>query len=285
MNVLGYLRTFVRARPGGVVLSLALWLAQSLAELAPGLIVKHFFDALQQQAFAAATQSVLLLLVFAAGFAGIVMATAVASARLRFHVAGALRRGILAALLTRRPGAAQPSVGAALATARDDPPALAAVVATAVDQLSIVIFTVVALMVMARIDPLVTAVAVAPVAVVLVVSQLTRRRVHLMRTGAREAAAGATGFMVDALTAWQTIQLGGAADAAAGRLARLDAERGRMAVRDQLLDRSIRAAFAATSTLGSGLVLAVAPPAKRSGAIYVGGVARFAENRTIQGGL
>ena len=40
MNVLGYLRTFVRARPGGVVLSLALWLAQSLAELAPGLIVK-----------------------------------------------------------------------------------------------------------------------------------------------------------------------------------------------------------------------------------------------------
>ena len=35
MNVLGYLRTFVRARPGVVMLSLLLWLAQSLAELAP----------------------------------------------------------------------------------------------------------------------------------------------------------------------------------------------------------------------------------------------------------
>ncbi|MDE0220020.1 MAG: ABC transporter ATP-binding protein [Spirochaetaceae bacterium] len=283
MNVLGYLWTFVRARPGVLVLSLALWLAQSLAELAPGLIVRRFFDALQQQAFAAATQSVLLLLVFAAGFAGIVMATAVASARLRFHVANALRRGILAALLNRPPGAAQPSVGAALATARDDPPTLAGVVATAVDQLSIVMFAVVALTVMARIDPLITAVAVAPVAVVLAVSQLTRRRVHLLRAGAREAAADATGFIVNALAAWQTIQLGGASEAAAGRLTRLDAERGRRAIRDQLLDRSIRAAFAATSTIGSGLVLAVAAGAMRSGDFSVGDFALFAYYLTFLG--
>ena len=283
MTVLGYLRTFVRARPGAVVLSLALWLAQSLAELAPGLIVKRFFDALQEQAFAAATESVVLLLVFAAGFAGIVMATAVASARLRFHVGNALRRGILAALLRRPPGAAQHSVGAALATARDDPPALAGVVATAVDQLSIVMFTVVALTVMARIDPLITAVAVAPVAVVLVVSQLTRRRVHSLRSRAREAAVDATGFMVNALSAWQTIQLGGAAEAAAGRLARLDAERGRRAVRDQLLDRSIRAAFAATSTIGIGLVLAVAAGAMRTGDFSVGDFALFAYYLTFLG--
>ena len=145
MSVFGYLRAFVRARPGVVVLSLSLWIAQSLAELAPGLIVRRFFDALQQHAFAQASQSVLFLLVFAAGFAGIVMATAVASARLRFHVSNALRRGILEAILHRSPGEARPSVGSALATARDDPPALAAVVATAVDQISIVIFTVVAL--------------------------------------------------------------------------------------------------------------------------------------------
>ena len=221
MSILAWFRTFVRARPGVVVLSLALWLAQSLAELAPGLIVKRFFDALQQQAFAQAGQWVLLLLVFAAGFAGIIMATAVASARLRFHVANALRRGILEALLQRSPATAQPSVGAALATARDDPPALAALVASAVDQISIVIFCVVALLLMARTDPLITVVAVAPVAVVLVLSQLVRRRVDRLRTRSREAAADAAGFMVNVLSAWQTIQLGGAQEATAGRLARL----------------------------------------------------------------
>ncbi len=283
MNVLGYLRTFVRARPGVVILSLLLWLAQSLAELAPGLIVRRFFDALQQQAFAQATQSVLLLLAFAAGFAGIVMATAVASARLRFHVANALRRGILQAILHRSPGAAQPSVGAALATARDDPPALAEVVAVAVDQVSIVIFIVVALALMARIDPLITAVAVAPVVVVLVLSQLTRRRVDHLRTRSRQAAADAAGFMVNTLSAWQTIQLGGAQEAAAARLARLDAERGRWAIRDQLLDRSIRAAFAATSTIGSGLVLAVAGGAMQAGEFSVGDFALFAYYLTFLG--
>ena len=283
MNVLGYLRTFVRARPGIVILSLSLWLAQSLAELAPGLIVKRFFDALQQQAFAQASQSVLMLLVFAAGFAGIVMATAVASARLRFHVAGALRRGILEAILHRAPAAARPSVGAALATARDDPPALADVVAVAVDQVSIVIFTVVALAVMARIDPAVTAVAVAPVVVVLVLSQLTRRRVDRLRTRSRRAAADAAGFMVNTLSAWQAIQLGGAQEAAAGRLARLDAERARWAIRDQLLDRSIRAAFGATSTIGSGLVLAVAGGAMRTGEFSVGDFALFAYYLTFLG--
>ena len=283
MSVFGYLRAFVRARPGVVVLSLSLWIAQSLAELAPGLIVRRFFDALQQHAFAQASQSVLFLLVFAAGFAGIVMATAVASARLRFHVSNALRRGILEAILHRSPGEARPSVGSALATARDDPPALAAVVATAVDQISIVIFTVVALTVMARIDPLITAVAIAPVAVVLVVSQFTRRRVHLLRTRARGTAADATGFMVNALTAWQTIQLGGAQEAAAGRLARLDAERGRWAVRDQLLDRSIRAAFAAASTIGSGVVLAAAAGAMRGGDFSVGDFALFAYYLTFLG--
>ena len=283
MNVLGYLRTFVRARPGIVMLSLALWLAQSLAELAPGLIVKRFFDALQQQAFAHATQSVLMLLLFAAGFAGIVMATAVASARLRFHVAGALRRGILEAILHRSPASPRASVGAALATARDDPPALADVVAVAVDQVSIVIFTVVALALMARIDPAVTAVAVAPVVVVLVLSQLTRHRVDRLRTRSRQAAADAAGFMVNTLSAWQTIQLGGAQEAAAGRLARLDAERGRRAIRDQLLDRSIRAAFAATSTIGSGLVLAVAGGAMRTGEFSVGDFALFAYYLTFLG--
>ena len=283
MSILAWLRAFVRARPGVVLLSLALWLAQSLAELAPGLIVKRFFDALQQQAFAQAGQWVLLLLVFAAGFAGIIMATAVASARLRFHVANALRRGILEALLQRPPATAQPSVGAALATARDDPPALAALVASAVDQISIVIFSVVALLLMARTDPLITVVAVAPVAVVLVLSQLVRRRVDRLRTGSREAAADATGFMVNVLSAWQTIQLGGAQEAAAGRLARLDKERAWWAIRDQLLERSIRAAFAATSTIGSGLVLAVAAGAMRTGDFSVGDFALFAYYLTFLG--
>ena len=283
MSVLAYLRTFVRARPGVLVLSLALWLAQSLAELAPGLIVKRFFDALQQQAFAQAGQWVLLLLVFAAGFAGIIMATAVASARLRFHVANALRRGILEALLQRPPATAQPSVGAALATARDDPPALAALVASAVDQVSIVIFSVVALLLMARVDPLITVVAVAPVAVVLVLSQLVRRRVDRLRTRSRAASADATGFMVNVLSAWQTIQLGGAQEATAGRLARLDKERARWAIRDQLLERSIRAAFAATSTIGSGLVLAVAADAMRTGDFSVGDFALFAYYLTFLG--
>ena len=283
MSILAWFRTFVRARPGVVMLSLALWLAQSLAELAPGLIVKRFFDALQQQAFAQAGQWVLLLLVFAAGFAGIIMATAVASARLRFHVANALRRGILEALLQRPPATAQPSVGAALATARDDPPALAALVASAVDQVSIVIFSVVALLLMARVDPLITVVAVAPVAVVLVLSQLVRRRVDRLRTRSREAAADATGFMVNVLSAWQTIQLGGAQEATAGRLARLDKERARWAIRDRLLERSIRAAFAATSTIGSGLVLAVAADAMRTGDFSVGDFALFAYYLTFLG--
>ena len=283
MSILAWFRTFVRARPGVVVLSLALWLAQSLAELAPGLIVKRFFDALQEQAFDQAGQWVLLLLVFAAGFAGIIMATAVASARLRFHVANALRRGILEALLQRPPATAQPSVGAALATARDDPPALAALVASAVDQISIVIFSVVALLLMARIDPLITVVAVAPVAVVLVLSQLVRRRVDRLRTRSREAAADATGFMVNVLSAWQTIQLGGAQEATAGRLARLDKERARWAIRDQLLERAIRAAFAATSTIGSGLVLAVAADAMRTGDFSVGDFALFAYYLTFLG--
>ncbi len=283
MSVLAYFRGFVRARPGVVALSLALWLAQSLAELAPGLIVKRFFDALEQQAFGQAGRWVLLLLVFAAGFAGIIMATAVASARLRFHVANALRRGILEALLHRKPVAAQPSIGAALATARDDPPVLAALVATAVDQISIVIFTAIALFVMARIDPLITAVAVAPLALVLVVSQLARRRVDRARTRSRQAAADATGFMVNVLSAWQTIQLGGAQGSAAGRLARLDAERARWAIRDQLLERSIRSAFAATSTIGSGLVLAVAAAAMRTGDFTVGDFALFAYYLTFLG--
>ena len=283
MSVFAYFRAFVRARPGVVALSLALWLAQSLAELAPGLIVKRFFDALEQQAFRQAGRWVLLLLVFAAGFAGIIMATAVASARLRFHVSNALRRGILEALLHRKPVAAQLSIGTALATARDDPPALAALVATAVDQISIVIFTAIALFVMARIDPLITATAVAPLALVLVVSQLARRRVDRARTRSRQATADATGFMVNVLSAWQTIQLGGAQGSAAGRLARLDAERARWAIRDQLLERSIRSAFAATSTIGSGLVLAVAAAAMRTGDFTVGDFALFAYYLTFLG--
>ena len=180
----------------------------------------------------------------------------------------------------RPPAAAQPSIGAALATARDDPPALAALVATAVDQISIAIFCAVALFVMARIDPWITVVAVAPVAVV---SQLARRRVDRYRTRSRQAAADTTGFLVDVLSAWQTIQLGGAQEAAAGRLARLDAERGRWAIRDQLLERSIRAAFAATSIIGSGLVLAVAAGAMRTGDFSVGDFALFAYYLTFLG--
>ena len=91
MNVLGYLRTFVRARPGIVILSLLLWLAQSLAELAPGLIVKRFFDALRTGV--AQARVGLMCSCSPRGFAGIVMAYGGCRARLPFHVANALGAG------------------------------------------------------------------------------------------------------------------------------------------------------------------------------------------------
>ena len=281
MTVLSYFRAFVRTRTGIVVLSLALWLTQSLAELGPGIIIKGFFDALQQRAFAQVEQSVLLLLAFAAGFAGIVLATAVVSARLRFHVANALRRGVVEALLQREASARTHSLGAALATARDDPQVLAAAVATAVDQISILIFTTVALLLMTRIAPLITLIAIAPIAVVLVVSQLTRRRVDRCRTQSRRAAAEATGFLVNAVLAWKTIQLNSAQDAVTEHLARLDGEREKFAIRDQLLERSLAAAFAATSAIGSGLVLVAAGGAMGAGDFSIGDFALFAYYLTL----
>ena len=281
MSLLSYFRAFARGRAGIVGLSIVLWLSQSVAELLPGLILKGFFDAVERSAFADADRALMVLLAFAAGFSGIVMATAVASARLRFHVSNALRRGIMNALLQREAPATSHSVGETLATARDDPMELADTVTTATDQIGIVIFTTVALVLMARIDLIITVVAMAPIVIVVIVSQLTRRKVDRYRTKSRQAAADATGFMVDALSAWKTIQLSSAQDAVTRRLARLEGERRRFAIRDQLLERSIAAAFSTTSAIGVGLVLVVAGGAIQVGDFSIGDFALFVYYLTI----
>lgn len=173
-------------------------------------------------------------------------------------------------------GPAVPRAGAAVPVFRDDTHDLIELVDCWIDLAGVLTFTVAAVVVMLRVDVLLTLVVVLPLVAVVAVNTALTERLRRVRLADREATARVTGLLGNLFSSVLAVKVAGAEEHAVRRLAGLNAERRRTALADKLLTQSLEAFNSSTVDVTIGLVLLLVAGAMRAGDFTVGDLALFA---------
>ncbi|ADV68882.1 ABC transporter ATP-binding protein [Deinococcus maricopensis] len=188
-----------------------------------------------------------------------------------------LRRNLLSYLL-RAPGTRRlPDTPAeAVSRFRDDVDDVAAYTEAWVDALGLGLYIVVAVTLMARVDPLITLVVCAPMLLMVFVVQRLSPTIRTYRRRMREATARVTDFIGETFGAVSAVKLAAREGRMVTHLEALGETRRRAALRDVLLTELIKSVNTNLVNVGMGLVLLLAAAKFRTGTFTVGDFALFA---------
>ncbi len=268
----------LRFSPGLFILCLVCATVVFGLPLATGLVMRAFFDALSGNALVS-THLWRLIAVFVA----IEVADMVSGAGLSFFWGSLLfkslallRRNLFRELLTGYGARGLlGSSGDALSRFRDDAEEVVEFIDRWTDLFGRTIFVSAALVVMFRIDALITIAVFVPLALVITLVNLTQQRIALYRAAHREAAGRVTGFLGELLGAVQVVKVASATPHVVAHFRELNAARRRAALRDSLFYQIVDAFNGNVANLGTGAILILAGAAMRAGTFTVGDFALF----------
>ena len=263
----------VRYRPWLSAAYLGVWIIVYVMELAPRLTTKWFFDTISGDApLRFGVAGVIALVLLTRAFHILTIGTgAVVGAWQRFCVSALMRRNLLARILERPGARALPgSPGEALNTLRDDVGEIENVMSWLADQVAILIYSLIAMGLLLRIDPLIALLSLLPLGVVILVSRTVASRAERYRKANREATAHANGALVELLGGVQAIKVGCAEEHATTHLAALGSVRQHAVVRDRALNQLIVSLCEEAGTLTTGMVLLLGAGRMRTGSLTLG---------------
>jgi ATP-binding cassette, subfamily B, bacterial len=249
-----------------------------LVPLVPGIVIQHIFDTLTNNARATTGAWWLLGLLVATTLVRIVMLmlAGVAERTVQAIAQALLHRNLFAHIL-RYPGAqALPaSPGEAVSRFRNDAEEVTLFLTWTLDPVGQLIMLVTALIVLMRVNVLITLAVVVPILGALVVVQQARKRIQDYRRANQEAIGAVTGLLGEIFGVTLAVQVAGATDRVVAHLARLNAQRQRAAVRDVVLTQSLTAITNNGANVGTGIVLLLAAQAISSGSFTIGDFTLF----------
>ncbi len=248
-----------------------------LFPLLPGLVLRRFFDALEQGTGGASLAWLIALLIgIAAGRVTALLGASVAENTLH-QVTGTLLRANLLEHVLRQPGArALPeSPGEAISRFRDDVSAVTGFLSWTLDPIGQLAVLAVALVVLARVNALFTLLVFLPLVLVLALVNLATRRIRAYARAHREAAGAVSGLLGESLGAVTAIKAAGAESAVVEHLGRLNATRRSAELRNTLLHSLLQSVSFNAGRISTAVLLLVAAQSMRSGSFTVGDFALF----------
>jgi ATP-binding cassette, subfamily B, bacterial len=270
----------IRYRPGVWLASTyGILMAGYLLPLLPGLIIRAFFDTLTGEAPARLGLWELSALMLAAGVAHIVhgVGTAIAENGLNLIHATLVQRNLLERILDLPAARAVPqSPGEAVSRLRDDVTAVTRFVAWMADPIGQVALVVIAVAVLATVNPLLTLAVFLPLAAVLVMIQLATERIQAYRRANQEAIGGVTDLLGEIFGAVNAVKVAGAEERVVEHLRARNEVRRKAALADVLFNQLLGSVSWNAGHLGTGLVLLLAGQAMQTGRFTVGDFALFA---------
>ncbi len=250
-----------------------------MAPLLPGLLQKEIFDTLTGHREAGLDIWTLIGLLFAAQLLPqVIVYFAFWGFWTFMYSATATLRANMLGWLMHAPGPRKPPgpPGEALSRFRDDAQEVRAFVDGWIDVFGQLVFAFVALGIMWTINPQVTLAVIAPMVLVVIITQRITYGIHRYSRVAREAAARVTSYVGESFAAVQAIRVAGAEPRMLDRLDALNDERRRTAVRYRIYVALLETFGVGTSSFALGLVLLLAASSMRTGAFTVGDFTLFA---------
>ncbi|HEY3289285.1 MAG TPA: ABC transporter ATP-binding protein, partial [Anaerolineae bacterium] len=251
-----------------------------LAPLAPGLVQKSIFDSLTGSSPSGLNVWTLLGLFVSVELARLMLSVGEewGGATFRFLVGGLLRSNIMAGIL-RRPGAEPRAVpltsGEAINRFDDDVGETSDFPTWLPNVAGQALFTLAAVVIMARINLPITALVFVPLLGVAAITRALWARIMEFWIEVRNSTGQVTGFLGEIFGAVQAIKVANAEADAAAHLSELSDKRQTAALKQHVFRNSIDASNAATVSLGVGIVLLLGGEAMAAGQFTVGDFALF----------
>ncbi len=278
MKTWQYLWRLVRYRGGLYGFLVLVAILHWLVEMAPGLLAQRFLNwlVLPAPTLGGVWWVVALLGASALAHAAFFSAQSVAMVTYRHTVGALLRKNMLEHVLRRPAARALPdSPGEAASRFGGDVDEVMEALLWVSEMTAAVVFAIVAIAIMLRIQPYITLVVFVPLIGVVAIANAASRRIERYRQANREATGRVTGFLGEVFGAVQAIKLANAEEHVIGRFRILNQERRRAAVKDSLFQEVLHSIFWNTVNLGTGAILILAAGAMRAGTFRLGDLALF----------
>lgn len=271
-------RRLIRYAPGPFAIFALFNFLFTAGAFVPGLVVQAIFDRLTGRADVALGIPALIALFVAievARFAGS-FGQVWGDVTFRLTTGALLRRNMLAAILDR-PGALSLPIasGSAVNRFRDDVDETSDFPTWFPGEVGNWLGTVIALVLMARINLTITVYAFLPMAVSLIVGRWGWDQLRQLMALEDAATDRVTGFLAEAFAAVQTVKLAGAGPAMATHFTALNHDRQTYAVRYRLVYQAINSTTWLGVAVGMGIVLLLAAHAMAAHSFTVGDFALF----------
>ncbi len=273
-----FLSRLVRFRPWLWGINLFCITALVLINMVPGLIVREFFNRLTASAPAALGLPALVALLLAAslGSVSFLVGLQLTNGPFMLTAAALLQKNMLTRVLHLPGAAALPSPsGEAISRFRDDVDEVTNSLIDFNDVVGMGVFALVALVIMLRINVLITVGVFLPIVAIVAAVTLAGRRIERYRKASREATGNITGFLGEVFGAVQAVQVANAEGRVVDHFRRLNDLRLRSTIRDRLFDQMMHSLFWNMVNLGTGLMLLIAGQAMRTGTFTLGDFALF----------
>lgn len=277
MTVSGFIRRLFRFMPFLFFINGLLWCIFHTVPLIIGIGMQWFFDrAIDQQANYWWLAVPLICIAAARLFrVGIFFTAFYQWVTYIYHIQAILRTNMLAGIM-RWPGRNLPaSPGEAMSRFRDDVNEVVDYVESWVDFWGRLVFSLVSIAIMASINWRITLVAVLPLVVVTLINNMTGSRARQYGQKNREATGRITSFIAESFGAVQALKLGQSENHVHRRFARLNEERRKAALKDNLFKQWMQSISQNIISISTGLILLMCAAEMKAGTFTVGDFALF----------
>ncbi len=243
-----------------------------------GLVTRWFFDSLTGAAPLqwGPTAWAVVLIVTSLARSSLILVDMYVFFAWEFSSSVVMRKNMFERILDRPGARALPgSTGDAISRFREDPEEVGNFTAWALFIIAQLLFAVIAVVIMLRINQQITLMIFLPLAAVVVAANLTMSRVQKYRAASRGATGLVTGFIGEMFNATQAIQLAGAEAAVLTHFQNLNDARRKTSLKDRLFSEVLGSIFRNTVNVGTGFILLLAGQSLRNGSFSVGDFALF----------
>jgi ATP-binding cassette subfamily B protein len=247
-------------------------------QIAPALILKAFFDMLTGGAqITFGIWGVVAL--FVSLWVGRILGTYgfyYADVPIFADMSTLLRKNLLRHIL-KRPGASQlpDSAGEAVSRFKTDVNEIPLFVILVNDVLVGLVVIAVAIVLMTRINPSVTIMALIPLVIVGIIANIATGRIEHYRRASRQAGGKVTGFIGEFFGAVQAVKVASAEKNVIGHFHKINDERRVLTIREKVFDEVLGSLYRNTSTLGTGVILVLVGQSMRTGNFTLGDFSLF----------
>ena len=268
----------LRYRPGLFLLTILFRGADDLVPFLTGLVMKAFFDTLTGDAQAGFTPWTLVALFIAIeiGDRIALFGSAVVWPRWWYAVESLLRKNLLDALLNvRTPRHISSASGEVTNRFRDDVGTIVRYLERYIHLWGNLIFAVLAIIWMARINVMITFVTVIPSILVVIIIDAARKYIHKYRAAQRVATAQATNFINEMFQAVLAIKVATMESNVISHFRRLNDARRKSTLIDNLFEQLLRSINQNLGHVATGVILILVAERMKSGDFTVGDIALF----------